>query len=65
MVDKHLNKILSFNIKELRNWQGPVEGELDHVVPPDRSLDVMVGVIVPEIKYSWRSFRRQVRQIHA
>ena len=50
MVDKHLNKIFSFNIKELRNWKGPVEGKLGHVVPPDRSLNVMVRVIVPENK---------------
>ena len=48
VVDKHLNKIFSFNISELGNRQRPVEWELDHVIPPDGALYVMVWVIVPK-----------------
>ena len=48
VVDEHFHKILSPHISELRNGEGPVEGELYHVVPPDGRLDIMVRIIVPD-----------------
>ena len=47
VVDKHFHKILPLHISELRNGEGPVEGELYHVVPPDGRLDIMVRIIIP------------------
>ena len=35
MVDEHLPEVLPPDIKELCDDQGPVEGQLHHVVQPD------------------------------
>ena len=48
VVDKHFHKILPLHISELRNGEGPVEGELYHVVPPDGRLDIMVRIVIPD-----------------
>ena len=47
VVDEHLYEVLPLDIEPLRDGEGPVEGELDHVVPPDGGLNVMVRVLVP------------------
>ena len=35
VMDEHLPEILPLDIKELADGQGPVEGQFQHVVPPD------------------------------
>ena len=47
VVDEHLYEVLPLDIEPLRDGEGPVEDELDHVVPPDGGLNVMVRVLVP------------------
>ena len=48
-MDKHLYEVLPLDIRELGEGEGPVERELHHVVPPNTGLEVMVGVVIPEI----------------
>ena len=52
VMDKHLNKIFSLDITELRYGQWPVEGKLYHVIPPNGSFYLMVGVIFPKMSQS-------------
>ena len=47
VVDEHLCEVLPLHVRPLGDGEGPVEGELDHVVPPDGGLNVMVRVLVP------------------
>ena len=47
VVDEHLHKVLPLHVEELHDGEGPVEGELEHVVPPDTGLHWVVGVGVP------------------
>ena len=49
MVDEHLPEVLPPDIKELCDGQGPVEGQLQHVVPPDPLVHLVVWVIIPTI----------------
>ena len=48
-MDKHLYEVLPLDIRELGEGEGPVKRELHHVVPPNTGLEVMVGVVIPEI----------------
>ena len=43
-----LPEVFPLDVVELRAEERPVEAELDHVVPPDGGLNVMVRVLVPE-----------------
>ena len=54
MVDEHLCEVLPLHVRPLGDGEGPVEGELHHVVPPDGRLDVVVGVAIPA-KYHLKS----------
>ena len=47
MMNEHLHEVLPLNIRPLGDGQRPVEGELDHVVPPYGTLYIMVWVVVP------------------
>ena len=47
VVDEHLPKVFSLHVSELRDCQGPVERQLQHVVPPHVTLNDMVRIIVP------------------
>jgi len=47
VVDEHFYKVFSSDVKELGEGERPVEGQLEHIVPPHRPLYVMVGVVVP------------------
>ena len=48
-VDKHGPKILPLNVEKLGEKQAPVEGKLNHVVPPHVVEHWMVGEIHPAI----------------
>ena len=54
VVDEHLCEVLPLHVRPLGDGEGPVEGELHHVVPPDGRLDVVVGVAIPA-KYNLKS----------
>ena len=54
VVDEHLCEVLPLHVRPLGDGEGPVEGELHHVVPPDGRLDVVVGVAIPA-KYHLKS----------
>ena len=56
VVDEHLPKVFSLHVSELRDCQGPVERQLQHVVPPHVTLNDMVRIIVPERKQLGISF---------
>ena len=47
VMDKHLPEILPLDIKELADGQGPVEGQFQHIVPPD--IIVHLGTNVVEV----------------
>lgn len=49
VVKKHLPKVLSLHVVELGDEEGPVEAQLDHVVPPDAAVNVVVWVVVPAV----------------
>jgi len=49
VVDEHLPEVLAFNIEELGDGEGPVEGQLHHVVHPDISVHLVVRVVVPAV----------------
>ena len=40
VVNKHLPEVLFLPIKHLRQGQGPIKGELQHVEPPDIPLNL-------------------------
>ena len=48
MMDEHLHKVFPLHIHELRYGQGPVEGQLHHVVPPHGPLYIMMRVVIPK-----------------
>ena len=50
VVDEHLCEVLPLDIKPLGYGERPVEGQLYHVVPPDRPLNIMVRIVVPDNK---------------
>lgn len=35
VMDEHLPKVLAFDVEKLGDRERPVEGQRDHVVPPD------------------------------
>ena len=43
VVDEHLCEVLPLNVRELCEKQGPVEGHLEHVVPPN--CEIWIGVL--------------------
>ena len=49
VVDHHLQEVLPPHIKELWDGEGPVEGELHHVVAPDVARHGVVGIVVPAV----------------
>ena len=48
-MDQHLHKVFPLHVHELRDREGPVEGQLHHVVPPHLPRDLVVRVVVPDI----------------
>ena len=48
MVDKHLDKVFPLDVEELGDGERPVEGELNHVVPPHLPGHAVVRIIVPK-----------------
>ena len=44
MVDEHLPEIFSLHIEELAEGKRPVESHLDHVVEPDISRHLVMGI---------------------
>ena len=41
VVNKHFTEILALHVKELHESHGPVEGQLQHVVPPYTALNLL------------------------
>ena len=52
MVDQHLREVLPLHIEPLGDGEGPVEGELHHVVPPDGALNIVVWIVVPDNEHN-------------
>lgn len=51
MMDEHLPEVLSLDVKELGETQGPVKSHGNHVVPPDIVAHRMKGIAVVAIIY--------------
>ena len=49
VMDEHLPEVLPLHVEELADGEGPVEGELQHVVAPDVPRHGVEGVVVPGI----------------
>ncbi len=47
VVHKHFPEIFALHVEKLGDAQGPVEAQLDHVVPPDIPIDSVMGIVVP------------------
>ena len=46
---QHKPEVFPLDVVELRAEERPVEAELDHVVPPDAAVEVVVRVVVPAV----------------
>ena len=46
---QHTPEVFPLDVVELRAEERPVEAELDHVVPPDAAVEVVVRVVVPAV----------------
>ena len=50
-MDEHLPEVFAFHVEELAEEEGHVEGEGDHVVPPEAAGDHLgVRVVDPATK---------------
>ena len=45
----YIPEVFPLDVVELRAEERPVEAELDHVVPPDAAVEVVVRVVVPAV----------------
>ena len=62
MVDEHLCEVLPLDIKPLGYGERPVEGQLHHVVPPDRPLNIMVRIVVPGQQTTFLFYKKSVKR---
>ena len=60
VVDEHTPEVLSLDIKELTDRQGPVEGQLHHVVQPDVKINLNMSYTKSKVKKT----RRRKKGLH-
>ena len=63
VMDEHLPEVLPLHVEELADGEGPVEGELQHVVAPDVPRHGVEGVVVPGIHTVNISTTQQTSQL--
>ena len=47
VVNKHFTEVLSLCVEQLHEGHGPIEGQLQHVVPPHLRLNHMKWITLP------------------